>query len=485
MKKISVLGIAFGILLSSGGCALKQMIKKAEQQQIAVTPSPLELHGGEVSYEVGVKLPVKILPKGKIYTLTSYFDPETGDPIEVGKIEFKAEDYPGNKEAPVNKSKRLTFTYQPEYERGTLLFKGTASNPANGKYLDTPLKKSADGIITTPLLVENDYAVSYAAHGYNDQEEIVTTKVVFYFTQGSAQFRRKEIRSKRGRALDAFIAEKNLTRKVYITGTHSPEGTERINTGLSERRAVAVQKWYKRQLRKYDYKNLADSIGFQKIPVVQDWTHFKKFLETYEKISEKRKKKILAIVDGRGSFEDKEKALSKKKYYRKLLKKVYPKLRTAQVEIRSVLKKKTRAEISAIAQQYVKKEEIAETDTLSIQELLFAAHLSPDLEEKEAIYQVTKQQQDTWIAHNNLGAIYLNRAAQIDDPVQRKVLIDAAVNHVEIAVKARGGKAAPEVSANLAVAYLLQGNDDRAYDKVVEALESNPVANTSRQAYSV
>jgi hypothetical protein len=47
---------------------------------------------------------------------------------------------------------------------------------------------------------------------------------------------------------------KNVTRTVTITGTHSPEGAERINTKLSEERAAAIEKFYRAQMKKYDYQ---------------------------------------------------------------------------------------------------------------------------------------------------------------------------------------------------------------------------------------
>ena len=50
---------------------------------------------------------------------------------------------------------------------------------------------------------------------------------------------------KRDDEFEAFIAHKNITRTVTITGTHSPEGTERINSKLSNDRAAVIEKYYR------------------------------------------------------------------------------------------------------------------------------------------------------------------------------------------------------------------------------------------------
>ena len=67
-----------------------------------------------------------------------------------------------------------------------------------------------------------------------------------------------------------------MTRTVTITGTHSPEGTETINTDLSGDRAGTIEKYYRGRMDRYDYAGAADSIEFILKPVVQDWGCFPK-----------------------------------------------------------------------------------------------------------------------------------------------------------------------------------------------------------------
>lgn len=177
----------------------------------------------------------------------------------------------------------------------------------------------APGVITTSKLVEAVYAPAYADHGYNNQEELIPTRVNFYFVQGSSALRYSERQSDRGKKLDAFIADKNVTRTVTITGTHSPEGAERINSRLSKDRAESIQSFYQREMKKYDYAGMADSINFITKDVVEDWSIFKDSLATYEGVTSEEKSAILDVVNGPGSYEDKEDKLHALPTYKKNL----------------------------------------------------------------------------------------------------------------------------------------------------------------------
>jgi hypothetical protein len=185
---------------------------------------------------------------------------------------------------------------------------------------------------------------------------------------------------------------------------------KRINAKLSPDRAAAIEKFYRAEMKKYDYKGKADSINFILKPVIQDWTGFKDALSTYEGISSEEKAEYLNIINGGGTFESQEKSMKKLKTYRKVFKDVYPKLRTAKTEILVVKDKKTDAEMSVLSKQVVQGSLSA--DTLSFDEMMYAATLTPSLEEKAGIYEAATKKGTNWTAHNNLGAVYIAQAAE-------------------------------------------------------------------------
>ncbi len=461
MRKVFYSFLVFAIA-TLAGCTLPKMVKMSKEQQLTVTPNPLEVHKDTVTFDMAANLPVKMLKKGTVYTVNTFY--KYGDQeVALDPIPFKAEDYPNSSTEQPRVTKNFSFAYQPAMRNGTLEVTGTASKGEKSK--STERLPVATGVITTSKLVQPVVYPTFAEHGYNNQEELVPVVIPdFIFLQGSSVLRSSEVRSPKGKQLDAFIASKNATRTVSVTGTHSPEGAERINSRLSPDRAAAIEKFYRTQMKKYDYKGMADSINFVLKPVIRDWTGFRAELETYEGISSEEKAEYLNIINGGGSFEDQEKQMKRLGTYRKVFRDVYPKLRTAKTEILVVKDKKTDAEISVLAKQITQG---ADADTLSFEELMYAATLTPSLEEKEAIYSAATKKGSNWNAHNNLGAVYLAQAQE--NEANATALADKAQAQLELAARIQD---AAEVQANLASVQMLKGNPYAAYNHASKALSS-------------
>jgi hypothetical protein len=449
-------------VMTLAGCTLPQMVKMSKDQQFTVTPNPLEVHKDTVAFDMAANLPVKMLKKGTTYTVSTFY--KYGDKeVALDQIPFKSDDYPNAKTEQPKVTKSFTFAYQPAMKTGTLEIQGSASKGEKAKSTDR--MPVATGLITTSKLVKPVFFAAYADHGYNNQEELVPVIIPdFIFEQGSSVLRTSELKSTKGKQLDAFIASKNATRTVTVTGTHSPEGAERINSKLSPDRAASIEKFYRKQMKKYDYKGQADSINFVLKPVIQDWGTFKEELEKYEGLSSEEKAEYLNIINGGGSFEDQEKSMKRLKTYNKVFKNVYPKLRTAKTEILVVKDKKTDAEISVLAKQITQG---ANADTLSFEELMYAATLTPSLEEKAAIYEAATKKGSFWNAHNNLGAVYLAQAQE--NTSNASALAEKAAAQLELAAKIQD---APEVQANLASVQMIRGNAYAAYNHATKALSS-------------
>jgi tetratricopeptide (TPR) repeat protein len=450
------------------GCSLNQMVKKAKDQQLTVEPNPLELHGDSVRFTMSATLPAKTLKKGKEYIVKPYYV-YNGKEIELQNLVFRAEDYPNADTEQPRISRTLSFFYEEDMRRGELFVMGVARNPENNKTRETDRMKVAEGVITTSRLAQEGYFPSYSAHGYNNQEELEPTMIGFFFEQGRSNLRPSETRSDRGTYMRNFIAEKNVTRTVSITGTHSPEGTERINTNLSRDRASAIESFYRQNMKRYDYKGMADSINFILKPVVLDWEPFKAALQEYQGIDASAKQQMMDIINGAGSFEEKEDRLQKVPGYRTVFNDVYPLLRTAKAEILTVKEKKTDAEIATLARQIA--DGTVSADTLSNEELAYAASLTPNMQERERIYAAAGKKSDSYQALNNLGTVYLEQARQATEDGQRSQLLERAATQFEQSNRRQENA---EAHANLAVVYLMQGNRQRAYESIQSAERLNP-----------
>jgi tetratricopeptide (TPR) repeat protein len=291
---------------------------------------------------------------------------------------------------------------------------------------------------------------------------LITTNADFYFDQGrsnlrtSLEFEGESNRSKRDR-LQAFIAEKNVTRTVTITGTHSPEGSETINSDLSQDRAKTIEDYYRAQMRRYDYKGAADSIEFILKPVIQDWKAFRAALNAYTGagVDQNDKNEYFKIINGTGTFVEKEKEMQKLSTYKQIFEDIYPGLRTAQTEVLTVKPKKTNAEIAVLSKGIVSGQ--FEADTLNEQEMMFSATLTPSLEEKAAIYKVVADNYGIWQAHNDLAATHIEMALNGD-----MSKLDGAQTQLEIA--ANKNSSSPAVQSNMGAVLMLQGNYDEAYE---------------------
>lgn len=465
-------------VLSMTGCALGKMVKAADDNKLKVDPNPLELHAGKVLFTMSAELPAKLLKPKKVFTINTYYTYGTNE-LELPAIEFRADDYPNSNTETSLISQEFSIPFKEGMERGSIVIEGTASNPNNKAFKKTGRLGIAEGIITTSNLVQPSYAAAYADHGYNDQEELIPTNVSFQFDQGRSVFKKSEISGEQGTAFAAFIAEKNVTRTVTIIGSHSPEGKDRINSELAQERAAAIEAWYREQMDKYDYQDLAGQIRFIQKPVIDDWTELKSMLANYGGISSSDKSQWNNIINGTGSFEQKEKQLQKLSTYKEVFKNVYPELRTAKTAVLTVKPKKSPEQIANLALQIANGRTSA--DQLSVEEMAYAASKNPSLEEKKKIYEAAAKKNDTWAIHNNLGAVNLQMAME-SNARGRRNLVTTALNHFQISNQK---KANVEAQANMGMALAMQAQSSadlllEAHGALEKALGMNP-GNTIRQ----
>jgi len=463
-KKTAVYAASISMLTVTG-CTLQQMVKMAKNQQLTVTPSPLEVHADTVSFESSFTLPVKMLKKKKTYA-ASFTYKYGQQKLDLGEMEFKAADFPNAKKEEPKLVKKFSFAYNENLKKGDLVGMGSASNASKSKTKQTPEFPMAKGLITTSRLVRDLYYSIVADHGYDGREELVPTNLQFFFKKGSSVLDKAEMESTNGKDFQAFVAKKNVTRTVTITGTHSPEGLEATNDTLAKGRANRIEGYYRTMMGKNNYsKGSQDSIRFVQKTVVKDWQMFKDTLNADTKLTVDEKKEILAVVNGSiVDFLEKEKELQKLKSYKYLSTKVYPRLRNARTEVFSVKLKKTDSQMAILAKAIV--EGRASQDTLTSEELAYAATLTPDLKEKEGIYLAATKKSGNWQSYNNLGAIYLEMARKQYDQTKMSEFADKAITQLLLSVKQ---KETGHAYANLASAYMMKSNKAQCTESATKA----------------
>lgn len=467
-QNVTVVALIAAGMLAFNACSLKQMVKMAKDQELTVNPSPLEVHGDSVAFDISATLPVKMLKKNKIYSVSSFY--KIGDEkIELGSFDFVSTEFPDAKTATPKITKHQAFAYKPEIGNGDLVVIGSASNLDKTKVKSTEEMPIAKGLITTSRLVKNYSYVAYADHGYNNKEELMPSTVNFYFEQGKSVLRKSEMKGQNAKFLDAFITAKNVTRTISVIGQHSPEGTETKNANLANERSVVIEKYVKGRMKFYKQDSVIKTIQFVTKGDIKDFEPMKAAIAKDTKLSEDQKSELMNIINGSGDFTAKQDQIAKLPFYNKLvLAHLYPSLRTARTEIWTVKPKKSDAEITLLAGQIASGK--VSVDTLNAEELGYAGTLTPILAEKVAIYEALIKKTDNWVAYNNLGAVYVEMAKVEVDQNKKTELVNKAINTLEMSLKKQESG---EAHLNLASAYMLSGVRESSRDQANKAVASN------------
>ena len=108
----------------------------AKDQQLTVNPNPLEVHADSVVFELSATLPVKMLQKGKIWTINTFYK-YGGSELALGGVEFVADNYPDAATTQPVATQKYSFAYDPSMSRGDVEIEGVATDPKNGKTANT------------------------------------------------------------------------------------------------------------------------------------------------------------------------------------------------------------------------------------------------------------------------------------------------------------------------------------------------------------
>lgn len=408
------------ILLS--GCTLTRLIKLSNKQTVSVIPHQLEVSGDNVLFEVKAQIPRKIIHKKAVYGLELSYRYGEAQEEPIGRLAFIPGEFVYENNLPTI-TRQFSFPYSPEKNPGVLLMQGVATDQ---KRHEKRTKKTelAKGLITTSKLVARNNEVSYELDNYAPEQESHNT-LTFYFDKGQAALR--DYLGTNVTVLNDFIQANYKTEAVNIIAGTSPEKEELQKPRLATQRAQALQKFYKHKLEVSDYTNNTQAITFSTHPQRAGWDSLIKKVQA-SALPKDEIEKILGIVNGEGSFLQKEERLQELESYEYLELYVYPVLRFAEVKIAYTPVQKKNYEIYLLSKQIVEK--AADKSVLSEQELRYAATLTPLLAEKQKIYEAAIRTTDHWQAYHNLGVVYLLRAKQEYRPQLKSELLKKSAQNL-------------------------------------------------------
>lgn len=408
MKKTRLNSLAFVLLatviLSSCG-GLNKMVKMAPQVRYSVSPEVLEMHADSVEITLKGSFPAKFFNKNAVLTITPILKYANGQ-TEFASYTVQGEAVQANHPV-ISFVSGGSFThnakvpYKDDMRISELELKVVAS--MKDQNVDLPPVKVADGVISTAGLTQDDAKPISAA----DKFVRITTETKgadIHFVIQRADLRNSELRAEDVKMLKEFInksaEEENYEFKgVEVLAYASPDGPEDLNTSLAERRMKVAQNYLGKEFRSAKVDD--DSDQFYNVrSTPEDWEGFKKELE---KSDIQDKELILRVLQMYSDPVVREKEIKNiAAAYEELAEEVLPKLRRSQLKVN----------INKVgyADSTLRKLSVENPDTLNLEELLYSATLTEDMNTKLSIYKAaTDKYADDWRAPNNVGYVYLKQ----------------------------------------------------------------------------
>ena len=410
-KTLRNLSLAVGTTALLVGCnGLGKMVKKQSTFSYDVKPNPLEMHGDSVGFSVTGKYPAKVFAKKATVTLTPVVKHAGGEKamkpvILVGE---KATN-PGQK---ISYSTGGTFSYTSEkfaYEPGMKV--ATVELRAQGavkkKTKDFTPVKLGDGTVITPLLVRNDEKGIYAKDAFVKSTPANQTANIYY-TVNKSDVSAKELKSDEMKNVTEFI-KTNLNNVWYefkdisVSAYASPDGEQSLNANLAEDRAKSGSKAMMNEFKKdknKDQKFGKEESNYVTKTTAEDWDGFKSLMEG-SAIPDKDL--ILRVLTMYTDLDQREKEIKNlSKTYTEVSEKILPKLRRSVLTVNVNKKSRTDEQITKLTTTY--------PDSLSLEELLYGANLTNDVNTKVAIYTTAEKNFGSdWRTSNNLGVALLTQ----------------------------------------------------------------------------
>ena len=422
-KTLRNLSLAVGTTAFLVGCnGLGKMVKKQATFSYDAKPNPLEMHGDSVGFSVTGKYPAKIFAKKATVTLTPVVKYAGGEkamkPIVL--VGEKATN-PGQK---ISYEKGGAFSYTSEkfaYEPGMKVatLELRAQGAVKKKTKDFTAVKLADGTIITPLLVRNDEKGIYAKDAFVKSTPANQTANVYYLVNKS-DVRSSELKSDEVKNLDKFITE-NINNPWYefkdinVSAYASPDGELSLNENLAKDRAKSGSKALMNEFKKNknkDQKFGKEEANYVTQTTAEDWAGFKSLMEGSAIADKDLILRVLTMYTDGDQREKEIKNLSKT--YTEVADKILPKLRRSVLTVNINKKSRTDEQITKLTTTF--------PDSLSVEEMLYGATLTNDVNTKIAIYTAAeKKYASDWRTSNNLGVALLmnNKVAEAGEAFKR------------------------------------------------------------------
>jgi len=474
MKKttLNVLGLAFIAMFGLASCSgLGKMAKKEALVQYSVTPNPAEMHGDSVAVTITVNYPAKYFGKKVVLNVT----PQLGD------HKFKTVTLLGEKAegtgSRISKKTGGSYTYTDKQPYTADMLdadlKVNATGNVKSKTKEMPSRVVGHGTIITPYLIKNDDKPIIGKDKFEKTTPVAVEGKSYFVISSTSYVNKKDMKGEAMKPVNDFTkanaSNPNMEIKnITISSYASPDGEAGANANLAEDRFEKTKKDMMTQSK--DKKNpfpAGQQEGtYQKQTVAEDWPGFQ---DEVSKSSIKDKDLILRVLSQYPDGEKREQEIKNmSETYEELKKDILPSLRRSVVTVNAIKHNRTDEQILNFAR--------TAPDSLSLEESLYAATLTTDLNEKLTFYKNAERKYPTdWRCANNVGCIYLqqNKLADAKAAFGRAAALSAnnpiIMNNQAICMRWEGDRktaretfnkaksAGPEVAYNLGLCDIQDG----------------------------
>lgn len=439
-KVLLALPLAATLVLSSCG-----KLGELSSDNFTVTPSPLEVNAGKVPVTINGRFPEKYMKKKAVVTVLPelrYANGKTqGQPAT-----FQGEKVQGNNQEISykmggNYTMKNSFNYVSDMAQSELYL--TFDARIGKKSYKVPAVKVADGVIATSTLLNQTASSIHTANGKDAYQYAIaqSKQAQIKYLINQANIRTSELKSVSVQDFIQTLREIKADSKGYqidgveVSAYASPDGRLDFNTKLAEKREKSSGQYVNKELKKIKLDAPVDSKY-----TAEDWDGFRELVAA-SNIQDKDV--IIRVLSMYNDPEEREKQIRNLSVaFSELADEILPELRRARLTLNYNIIGRSDEEI----QDQFKKD----ASKLSVEELLYAATLTDDKAEKEAIYNATvKQYPNDYRAYNNLAELAYQKGNK-----------SAADSYLKQALAKNPSSA--EANANAAILALANGDAQKA-----------------------
>ena len=455
MRNYSILSLSLISLVAFSSCS---KLGPLSADNFTVEPNPLETLGGEVPATVNGVFPVKYMKPKAVVTVTPELRYADGKVAKGQSATFQGERVMGNDQTISYKmggryTMKASFAYVPEMQKSDMYL--TFDARLGKKKVEVPAVKVATGVLATSELYKQALMNAGGCIATDSFQRVRAQRVEanIKFLVNQANLRKSELKNGSVKEFVGMLKKINADREglnlknVEVAAYASPEGGFKFNDKLAGKRQSVSEAYVDKQLK-------AAKLGGANVDAhytAQDWDGFKRLVQA-SNIQDKDV--ILRVLEMYKDPAEREQQIRNMSAgFRELADGILPELRRSRLIINY--------ETVGRSDEQIKEQYKADAAQLSADELLYAATLTNDANEKEAIYKKAAECYDKdYRAYNNLAVMAFNKGDE-----------NAAKSYVKQAF-AKDQKA-PEGYANLALIALRNGNIAEAESNLSNAINAN------------